>query len=157
MSTATILSYHSFVRAVLRDTLRGESTMRGMAERRTALAASGSTQKLNSALGVMFPAPSGSVATAPPMITISLIRSASPGACRRAMATLVRGPMASRLTSPGRAITVLTMKSTALSRSGFFRANPPGGGAGGSSDHQRPWTRVAKSLFSWSSGMSAPL
>ena len=38
-------------------------------ERSVTRAASGSTQKLNSALGVRFPCPSGSAATAPPMIT----------------------------------------------------------------------------------------
>ena len=143
MSVATIFSYHCFVRAVLRDTFRGESTILGMAERSTTFAASGSTQKLNSAFGVMFPAPSGREATAPPMITISLIRSASPGSSRRAMATLVKGPMARMLTSPGRAITVRTMKSMALPGSAFFCAKPPGGADGGSSDHQRPCTRVA--------------
>ena len=140
MSAATIFSYHSFVRAVFRETLRGESMIEGMPERRTTFAASGSTQKLNSALGVMLPAPSGSAATAPPMITIFLTRSANPGSWRIAMAMLVKGPMARMLTSPGRAMTVRTMKSMALSRSGGFLAKPPGGGAGGSSDHHRPCT-----------------
>ncbi len=149
MSVATIFSYQSLVRAVFRETFRGESTMEGMPERRTT--------KLNSAFGVMFPAPSGSSATAPPMITICFTRSANPGSRRMAMATLVKGPMARMLTWPGRATTVCTMKSMALPRSAGFRAKPPGGGAGGSSDHHRPCTLVAYALFSCRSGMFAPL
>src|SRR5207244_2299416 len=53
VSAATILSYHSFENLLLRETLRGDRVI-GMPERSTILAASGSTQKLNSAFGVGF-------------------------------------------------------------------------------------------------------
>ncbi len=67
VSTATSFSYQLRSRLVFRDTFSGESTI-GIPARSAIFAASGSTQKLNSAFGVMLPAPSGSEATAPPMM-----------------------------------------------------------------------------------------
>ena len=78
VSTATRRSYQRLVSAVLRDTFSGESSI-GMPDRRTMRAASGSTQKLNSALGVTLPAPSGSAAIAPPMITMRFTADANAG------------------------------------------------------------------------------
>ena len=74
-----------------------------------------------------------------------------------AMATLVSGPIATIVTSPGASSTVRTMYSVAEICSGRFVAKPPEGGGGGSSDHHSPCTRRAYSDGSWTSGISAPL
>ena len=131
-------SYHDCVRFVLRHGFSGVSWI-AAADRSTICAASGSTQKLNSAFGVWLPAPSGNAATAPPMITSRFTPAAKPGSCRIARARLVRGPMAAIVSSRGRALTARTRKSAAVPGSAFFRAKPPGGGGGASpSACQRP-------------------
>ena len=63
----------------------------------TIAAASGSTQKLNSASGVMFP---GSTAV-PPMVTTRLRAPTIAGSRRNASARLVKGPSVTSSTSPG--------------------------------------------------------
>ena len=78
VSTATMRSYKGRVRFVLRHGFSGVSSI-AAPERSTRRAASGSTQKLNSAFGVWLPAPSGSAATAPPMITSRFTFAAKPG------------------------------------------------------------------------------
>ena len=54
----------------------------------TIAAASGSTQMLNSAIGVLLPRP-----VEPPMITISRIFSRTSGRCSSSAAMLVSGPV----------------------------------------------------------------
>ena len=65
----------------------------------TIRAASGSTQKLYSAEAVRFP-----LSWAPPMMTISGIRSTIRGSFSRAIATFVRGPTATSVMSPSEAM-----------------------------------------------------
>ena len=137
VSEATIFSYHSLLKAVLRETLSGES-MIGIPERSATRAASGSTQKLNSAFGVMFPAPSWSEATAPPMMTSSRTLSEKAAFCRMAVAMFVIGPIATMVISFGLARTERTRSSTAVSFSTFFCAWPPGGGGGASFEYHFP-------------------
>ncbi len=111
---------------------------------------------LNSALGVTLPPPSESTSNAPPMIASFFTFGAKPGSWRMAVATLVSGPSAMMVTSPGFSFTTRIMKSTALSFSACFLANPPGGVGGASSDHHFPWTVVSHWVFSWTSGRFAP-
>ena len=74
----------------------------GTPDRSTAAAASGSTQTLNSP-GI--PQSGMGLRKMPPMITISLIAEATAGSSSRAPATLVSGPMATTVISPGLAST----------------------------------------------------
>jgi hypothetical protein len=64
---------------------------------------------LNSAAGVLLPGPNA----APPMKTISRTLAASRGSLTMASAILVIGPIGHNVMSPGLAITVSMMKSTA--------------------------------------------
>ena len=134
---ATISSYQFFVKADFRDTFRGESSI-GIPDLRVTRAASGSTQKLNSALGVIFPPPSGRDAIAPPIMTSCLTLAANSGLARMACAIFVKGPSATIVISPGFSITVCTIKDTAESTSARFLANPPGGVGGLSFEYHLP-------------------
>ena len=66
--------------------------VRGIPASKTILAASGSTQILNSAAGVQFPS-----STAPPMMTISAIRWCASGNCLTTSAIFVSGPVATKV------------------------------------------------------------
>ena len=70
---------------------------RGMPDSKTICAASGSTQKLNSASGVTFP---GSTPV-PPIITQRRTHEANFGSARTARATFVSGPSVTRSIWPG--------------------------------------------------------
>ncbi len=74
----------------------------GAPDRSTAAAASGSIQTLNSP---DIPRSGMGLKKIPPMITISLIAGATAGSSIRAPATLVSGPMATIVISPGSAST----------------------------------------------------
>ena len=81
-------------------------------ERKTARAASGSTQMLYSAAGVTLPSHAG----APPITTQRPIRAASSGSRSSASAMLVSGPSVTRV-RPGSASERRRIASTAPSRS----------------------------------------
>ena len=83
-------------------------------ERKTARAASGSTQMLYSAAGVTLPSQQG----APPITTQRPIRSASSGSRSSASAILVSGPSVTRV-RPGSSCARRRIASTACSRSGL--------------------------------------
>ena len=114
-------------------------------EWKTACAASGSAQMLNSAAGVMLPS-----AIAPPMSTIR--STFAPPVRSSSRATFVSGPVGISVTGRSLAAIVRAMKSTACSPSGGSLAPAA---ATGPSSPLSPWTWAA-TVSSRSSGRSAP-
>src|SRR5579885_318888 len=104
--TAIISSKIALVSRTVLQTSRPNMTFRGMLDRSTIWAASGSNQKLNSAVRLALPG----ALMAPPMNTSSLIRSS--GCARKARAMLVIGPIASTVVGRKLLRTVSAINST---------------------------------------------
>ena len=106
----------------------------GRPDWKTISAASGSTKMLNSAEGVQFPRP-----IAPPMMTIRAILLCSSGWLFSSSATLVCGPVATRVTGSALSRSTFAISSTAVQLCGV----KPGSGSAGPSSPLSPCTLSA--------------
>ena len=119
----------------------------GTPERNTSSAASGSTRMLNSAAGVQFPC-----RMPPPIIEMRPILDFSSGWDSSSAATLVSGPVDTRVTGSPLARRTRAICSTALMGSG----RRSGSGRAGPSSPVSPWT-LGATMGSETSGPGRPL
>ncbi len=106
---ASIASWRSWVTIADVMEMSQPTNSNGIPDAVTIAAASGSAQKLNSAIALTLPGPCTPV---PPMITTRSTASAISGARRTAAAMFESGPRHTRVTSPGEPRIVSTMTST---------------------------------------------
>ena len=103
----------------------------GIPDSKTIAAASGSAHMLNSAAAVVLPSPSD-----PPISQMAAMRSRRPGAARSNSATLVSGPVATRVSGSS-----ASRRSALASSSALIGAGPTAGsGRSAPSSPEGPWT-----------------